>query len=92
MAVAPRTEWSPRPVGVAAGIWLPWALAPLWVSLPIVGCLVAGSLLRQPLVKVGNGEQPPVQRSDASPAAADTVEAALVRLVPVVPLATIEPR
>jgi hypothetical protein len=107
MPLSQRPGPPPRQPALTAGIWLPWALAPLWVFLPIAGCLVAGVLMRQPLVNAGRSQLPDglwhrsllhdsagtdSSRADASwRAAGDAIEGALVRLVPVAPLATIEP-
>ena len=64
-------------------VWLPWCVAPLWVFLPIVGCLLAGAV-RRPAVASG----PPQPVATAGPA----TELRSVGLVPIPPLVDIEPQ
>lgn len=72
-----------RPQGVPASrgtsgcsegpaVWLPWCVAPLWVFLPIVGCLLAGAV-RRPAVASG-----PPQPADVATQAADLMTVGLV--------------
>lgn len=63
-------------------VWLPWCMAPLWVFLPIVGCLLA-DVVRQRAAASGPPE--PVAATESA------TEVATVGLVPIVPLATIDP-
>ena len=64
-------------------VWLPWCVAPLWVFLPIVGCLLAGAV-RRPAVAGG----PPQPAATVGPAS----ELITVSLVPIPPLVDIEPQ
>lgn len=64
-------------------VWLPWCVAPLWVFLPIFGCLVAGAV-RRPAVASGSLEPPGVVQMEASPERIDPT--------PLVRLATIHQR
>ena len=64
------------------GVWLPWCMAPVWVLLPIVGCLIAGAIRRPAVAEI----TPPSGTSLS--ASADTDPA---HLLPIVPLAAIEP-
>ncbi|MGA0039608.1 MAG: hypothetical protein ACO3NZ_07155 [Pirellulales bacterium] len=46
-------------------VWLPWCVAPLWVFLPIFGCLVAGAV-RRPAVASGSLEPPAAVQVESS--------------------------
>lgn len=62
-------------------VWLPWCMAPLWVFLPIIGCLLAG-VVRRPAVA---GGPPQDALIDAS-----STDLMTVGLVPIPPLADSE--
>lgn len=64
-------------------VWLPWCVAPLWVFLPIFGCLVAGAV-RRPAVASGSLEPPVTIRAEQPPVRFEPA--------PSVRLATIQPR
>jgi len=64
-------------------VWLPWCFAPLWVCLPIVGCLLAGAVRRP---AAASGPPQPVETPGPS---ADEIA---TRLVPIPPLASVNPR
>lgn len=68
--------------GDGPAVWLPWVIAPVWVLLPIFGCLVAGAI-RRPAV----AHTPPVPAAAES----DSPQPDLAPLVPIAPLAVIEP-
>lgn len=63
-------------------VWLPWCIAPVWVFLPIIGCLVAGFVRQR---AAASGPPEPVTAVESA------TEVATVGLVPIVPLATIDP-